>query len=53
MRSSKRNLIFIIGGVLLAALVIAVIVIYPQAKERWTAPLGPGLELPTHTPNPE
>lgn len=53
MQSSKRNLIFIVGGVLLAALVIAVIVIYPKAQERWTAPLGPGLELPTRTPTLE
>jgi LCP family protein required for cell wall assembly len=50
MQSPKRNLFFIIGGLLLAALVVAAIVIYPQAKERWTAPLGPGLGLPTHTP---
>ncbi len=50
MRTSKRNLIFIIGGLLLAAVVIVAVVFYPQAKERWTAPLGPGLGLPTNTP---
>jgi LCP family protein required for cell wall assembly len=50
MRTSKRNLVFIIGGVLLAALVTVVIVFYPRAKERWTAPLGPSLGLPTRTP---
>jgi LCP family protein required for cell wall assembly len=53
MQNSKRNLVLIIGGVLLAALAIAVFVFYPQAKERWTAPLGPGLELPTRTPTLE
>ena len=50
MRTSKRNLIFIIGGLLLAAVAIAAVVFYPQAKERWTAPLGPELGLPTKTP---
>lgn len=53
MQSSKRSTVFIIGGVLLAVFVIAVIVIYPQAKARWSAPLGPGLGLPTHTPTLE
>ncbi len=52
-KSSKRNLVFIIGGVFLAALVIAVVVFFPQAKELWTAPLGPGLGLPTRTPTSE
>ncbi|UCF27336.1 MAG: LCP family protein [Chloroflexota bacterium] len=50
MRSTKRNLVFIVGGGLLAALVILAIVLYPRAQERWTAPLGPGLGLPTRTP---
>jgi len=53
MRTSKRNLIFIIGGVLLAAVAIVAVVFYPRAKERWTAPLGPGLGLATKTPTPE
>lgn len=50
MQSSKRNAILIVGGLLLAALVLLVIVLYPQAQQRWTAPLGPGLDLPTRTP---
>ncbi len=50
MRTSKRNLFFIIGGLLLADVAIVAVVYYPQAKERWTAPLGPGLGLPTKTP---
>jgi LCP family protein required for cell wall assembly len=50
MRTSKRNLIFIIGGLLLAAVAIVAVIFYPQAKERWTAPLGPELGLPTKTP---
>jgi LCP family protein required for cell wall assembly len=53
MRTSKRNLFFIIGGVLLAAVTIVAVVFYPQAKKRWTAPLGPGLGLPTKTPTLE
>lgn len=50
MQSSKRIVILLVGGALLAALVTAGIVLYPRAKERWTAPLGPGLDLPTRTP---
>ena len=50
MRTSKRNLVLIIGGVLLGAVVILSLVLYPQAKQRWTTPLGPGLGLPTRTP---
>jgi len=53
MRTSKRNLIFIIGGVLLAVVVITAVVFYPRVRERWTAPLGPGLGLPTRTPTSE
>ena len=53
MRTSKRNQILIIGGVLLAIVAITAVVFYPQAKERWTAPLGPGLGLPTRTPTSE
>ncbi|MES0360151.1 MAG: LCP family protein [Anaerolineales bacterium] len=49
MRTSKRNLVLIIGGVLLGAVAILALVLYPQAKQRWTAPLGPGLGLPTRT----
>ncbi len=53
MRTSKHNLIFIIGVLLLAAVAIVAVVFYPQAKERWTAPLGPELGLPTKTPTSE
>ncbi len=50
MRISRRNLVFIVGGALIAIVGILAIVFYPQAKQRWTAPLGPGLDLPTRTP---
>jgi LCP family protein required for cell wall assembly len=40
-----RNLI--IGGVFV--LLIAVLIVYPKAKQVWTAPLGPALDLPTLT----
>jgi LCP family protein required for cell wall assembly len=50
MQNSKRNLALIIGGVLVAAVAILALVLYPQAKQRWTAPLGPSLGLPTRTP---
>jgi LCP family protein required for cell wall assembly len=44
-----RKFIFIAIGILAAAIVIGGLVIYPKAKGEWSAPLGPGLELPTHT----
>ena len=50
MQSSKRNVILIVSGAILVAVVILVIIIYPQIQQRWTAPLGPGLDLPTRTP---
>jgi LCP family protein required for cell wall assembly len=36
--------------VLIAAVAILALVLYPLARQRWTAPLGPGLGLPTRTP---
>jgi LCP family protein required for cell wall assembly len=53
MRTSKRNLVLIIGGILLVALVVVALVFYPRAKQQWSAPLGPGLELPTRSPTSE
>lgn len=53
MHTSKRNLFLIVAGVLLTSLIIAIMVVYPRAKERWTAPLGPSLGLPTKTPTSE
>jgi LCP family protein required for cell wall assembly len=53
MRTSKRNLVLLFGGVILAVLTVMVIVFYPRVKERWTAPLGPGLGLPPRTPTTE
>jgi LCP family protein required for cell wall assembly len=50
MGTSKRNLVFILAGVLLAAVVILALVFIPKAAQRWSAPLGPSLGLPTHTP---
>lgn len=53
MRTTKRKLVLIISGVFLATLVILALVFYPKAKQQWSAPLGPGLELPTRTPTLE
>jgi len=47
---SGKKVLLTIGGVLLAALALLVVILYPQARARWTAPLGPGLGLPTLTP---
>jgi LCP family protein required for cell wall assembly len=46
----KRNLILIILGALLAFAVVGGAIYYPAIQQRWTAPLGPSLDLPTHTP---
>ncbi len=47
---SRRKFIFAAGGILLVILLAAGMLIYPKAKHQWTTPLGPALELPTHTP---
>ena len=46
MQRSRRKFIFILGGIILALIVLG-LVTYPQLKQRWKAPLGPGLALPT------
>ena len=50
MLTSKRNRFILLAGLLLVSILAAGLVIYPKAREQWTTPLGPGLELPTHTP---
>lgn len=47
---SRRKSILLALAFTLAALLIAAAVMYPALKARWSAPLGPGLELPTYTP---
>jgi LCP family protein required for cell wall assembly len=51
MRTSKWKIVLIISVIFLVPLVILALVIYPKAKQQWSAPLGPGLDLPTHTPS--
>lgn len=46
----KRKPVALALGALLVILIAAGVIFYPSLRERWTAPLGPGLELPTHTP---
>ena len=50
MRTSRRNIFILLAAALVIILVAAGVVIYPKATRQWSAPLGPGLELPTHTP---
>ncbi|HLE13783.1 MAG TPA: LCP family protein [Anaerolineales bacterium] len=50
MRASGRNLFLLSLGTLAVIAVLLGAAIYPKAKDRWTAPLGPGLGLPTLTP---
>jgi LCP family protein required for cell wall assembly len=47
---SRRKTALTIFALLLVALLIAAAAMYPSLKARWSAPLGPGLELPTYTP---
>lgn len=49
MQKSKVAILVIIGGSALLIL-LAAILIYPKARQQWSKPLGPGLELPTYTP---
>lgn len=50
MRKSKQKLFLSIIGILLVSFMIAGVILFPRAKQQWTTPLGPGLELPTRTP---
>ena len=50
MGTSKRNLVLVITVVLITAVVILALVFIPQIAQRWSAPLGPSLDLPTRTP---
>jgi polyisoprenyl-teichoic acid--peptidoglycan teichoic acid transferase len=50
MNSSRRKIWWLLGGGLLAALALLAVIVYPEAKKRWTAPLGPELALPSLTP---
>ncbi|MGW8250961.1 MAG: LCP family protein, partial [Anaerolineales bacterium] len=52
MRTNKGTWIMLIGGLVVAALVISGFLLYPRLSERWSAPLGPGLGMPTPTPLP-
>jgi LCP family protein required for cell wall assembly len=53
MNTQKGKWIAILGAVLVAALLISGYLIYPRLSERWTAPLGPDLGMPTRTSIPE
>jgi LCP family protein required for cell wall assembly len=47
---SSRKLILIFIGVIVVALAITGLVLYPRVSQQWSAPLGPSLALPTYTP---
>lgn len=49
-RMPRRKLFLGIGGAFVMVLLAVGIVLYPKAKQQWSTPLGPGLELPTQTP---
>jgi polyisoprenyl-teichoic acid--peptidoglycan teichoic acid transferase len=50
MSPSRRKVRWVLGGVLLAALALLALLIYPEAKRRWLTPLETGLSLPSLTP---
>lgn len=50
MKSSKKSILIVIS-VIVAGLAITGLVIYPKVSQRWKAPLGPSLALPTYTPS--
>lgn len=49
-RPSRRKAILTLLGSLLVILLVTGLVAYPQLKKTWSKPLGPSLDLPTHTP---
>lgn len=44
--SKRKPLLLALSGLLLVVLAAGAFLL-PRLKERWSAPLGPGLELPT------
>ena len=46
---NKRKILFIAGGVIVAVVAIIAVAYGGKAMQRWSAPLGPGLGLPTLT----
>ncbi len=50
MITPRRKILFLLTVVTLSLLVLGGAILYPRVVQRWSAPLGPGLQLPTHTP---
>ena len=50
MQTSKRNLILIIGAILVGVFVVLAVIFIAKIQQRWTEPLGPELGLATRTP---
>lgn len=48
--SSRRKITGYLAAGGLVVLLTTVLIIYPKAKQLWTTPLGPSLDLPTLTP---
>jgi LCP family protein required for cell wall assembly len=48
-KPSSKNRLFIISGILIAALFLIAIIFFPSFKKQWKTPLGPSLNLPTYT----
>ena len=47
--NKSHRILFLLISVFFFIVIIGIIV-YPKAREKWSAPLGPGLDLPTNTP---
>lgn len=47
--NKRHRILFLLISVFFFIVIIGIIV-YPKAREKWSAPLGPGLDLPTNTP---
>lgn len=46
---SRRTLLAVLAGFVLV-LALAGLIAYPRLQQEWQTPLGPSLDLPTHTP---
>ena len=49
-QQSRRARFGIIAGGIILFLVAVGLIAYPSARQKWQAPLGPALDLPTYTP---
>lgn len=48
--SRYKHIVLFLAGLVILAVLGAGVTLFPKARQRWSAPMGPALELPTYTP---